>query len=104
MNGPIAFLLSTSGERPYTLQTVCLVLRRIRPGKQVPSISRTVGPSTNATSADAILLRTTEADNGMPLSGRGGARATLGQQRSTPPPRSAPAAGYPSPDLRLRSM
>src|SRR2546423_15182306 len=32
----------------------------------------------------------------MPLSGRGGARATLGYKRSIPPPRSAPAVGYPS--------
>src|SRR4051794_4716197 len=32
----------------------------------------------------------------MPLSGRGGARATLDRKRSIPPPRSAPAAGYPA--------
>jgi hypothetical protein len=30
----------------------------------------------------------------MPLSGRGGARATLDLKESIPPPRSAPAAGY----------
>ena len=32
--------------------------------------------------------------NGLPLSGRGGARATPGRKWSAPPPRSAPAAGY----------
>src|SRR4051812_37407928 len=30
----------------------------------------------------------------MPLSGRGGARATLGRKQSIPPPRSAPAENY----------
>jgi hypothetical protein len=32
----------------------------------------------------------------MPLSGRGGARATFDRKRSIPPPRSVPAAGYPA--------
>src|SRR5688572_17605460 len=32
----------------------------------------------------------------MPLSGRGGARATLDRKGSIPPPRSAPAGGYPA--------
>src|SRR5687768_12159803 len=36
-------------------------------------------------------------DNVMPLSGRGGACATLGHGWSIPPPRSAPAGGYASP-------
>jgi hypothetical protein len=35
-------------------------------------------------------------DNVMPLSGRGGARATLDRETSIPPPRSAPMAGYPA--------
>src|SRR4051812_1024385 len=44
------------------------------------------------TSKDKLLLP----DNGMPLSGRGGARATLDRKQSIPPPRSAPMAGYPA--------
>jgi hypothetical protein len=34
--------------------------------------------------------------NVMPLSGRGGTRATLDRKQSISPPRSAPAAGYPA--------
>src|SRR5947207_353964 len=43
-----------------------------------------------------------KANNVMPLSGRGGARATLDRKRSIPPPRSAPAVGYPALPVRRR--
>jgi hypothetical protein len=41
-----------------------------------------------------------KADNVRPLSGRGGARATLDHDSSIPPPPSAPAAGCPAVEFR----
>jgi hypothetical protein len=65
----------------------------------------TAGPPKMTEGAPKTPARPTSSalrDNVMPLSGRGGARATPDREQSIPPPRSAPMAGYAARRRRKR--